>query len=165
MYPKGEFKEVQAAARAIEELKARGLTVDDLQVFSTEPVLFAPGVLDRPSRMSLAAVTGGIAFGVAATSFVYYTQHNYPLVTGGMPLFSFWATGVVSYELTMFGAIVTTFGCFLWESGLLRRRGKAPVPAVEPGSICLQVRCDGDRLDEITDCLRRAGAVKVETSR
>ena len=63
--------------------------------------------------MSLAAVTGAITSCLLAIGFVYFTQHNYPLITGGMPLFSFWATGVVFYEMTMFGAIVTTFFWFL----------------------------------------------------
>ena len=59
-----------------------------------------------------------------------------------MPIFSFWATGVITYEMTMLGAIVATFAWFLWESGLVARRDRsAPVPQVDPGSICLRVRC------------------------
>ena len=162
MYLRGDFHEVQAVARAIKEVKTRGLTPADISVFSTEPVLLAPGVLDRPSHMSLTAVSGAITFGVLATWLVYYSQHSYPMVTGGMPLFSFWATGVVTFELTMFGSIVTTFACFLWESGLFRGDRTAPVPAVEPGSICLRVRCGLDQLSAITDCMFHAGAARVE---
>ena len=47
--------------------------------------------------------------GWLATAFVYWAQNNYKLVTGGMPIFSFWATGVITYEMTMLGAIITTF--------------------------------------------------------
>ena len=161
MYLRGDFHDVQAVAGAIKEVKLRGLSSAAIDVFSTEPVLFAPGVLDRPSRMSLKVVSGAITVGTLATWLVYYAQHSYPLVTGGMPLFSFWATGVVTFELTMFGAIVTTFLCFLWESGLFRG-GDAPVPAVEPGSICLRVHCDLRQTSELTDCMFNAGAARVE---
>ncbi|MGH9722481.1 MAG: quinol:electron acceptor oxidoreductase subunit ActD [Bryobacteraceae bacterium] len=162
MYLTAEFPGTQSVASAIRALKASGSGSRDLDVFSTEPVEFEPGVLDRPSRMSLTAVCGALTFGLLATGFVWFTQHNYPPVTGGMPTFSFWATGVVSYELTISGAIVTTFACFLWESGLLRQRGaKAPVPAHEPGVISLRVRVNQDQLAAAGDSLRRAGAKSV----
>ena len=72
--------------------------------------------------MSVAVVTGAnVTAFLLIVGFVYFTQYNYPLITGGMPIFSFWATGVVFYEMTMFGAIVTTLFWFIRESGLLRR--------------------------------------------
>jgi hypothetical protein len=115
--------------------------------------------------MSLASVLGAIAFGSLATGFIYWTQHNYRLVTGGMPLFSWWATGVITYEMTMLGAVVATFAWFLWESGLLRRRGSnAPVPTVDPGSIRLRVRCHGLQSAQVVETMRRAGAIGIERS-
>src|SRR5262245_46244561 len=98
MYLTAEFREKHAAAAAIQTLRASGITPAELDLFSDEPVELPRGLLDRPSRMSLASVLGGIIFGVLATAFIFWTQHNYQLVTGGMPLFSFWATGVITYE-------------------------------------------------------------------
>jgi Protein of unknown function (DUF3341) len=111
--------------------------------------------------MSLGVVAGAITFCLLAIGFVYFTQYNYPLITGGMPLFSFWATGVIFYEMTMLGAILTTFIWFLAESGLLRRNRKAPVPAVEPGMICVRLRCQPDQVDAAGGYLERAGATNV----
>ena len=161
MYFKGDFREKRSAAEAIGDLKANGFMPDELDVFSDEPVEFSRGVLDRPSRMSLAAVIGAMMACFGAIWFVYFTQHNYPLITGGMPLFSGWATGVVFYELTMFGAIVTTFLWFLKESGLLRRRRQSPVPAIEPGIISLRVRCTASQAEAAVRCLERAGAEDI----
>jgi hypothetical protein len=161
MYLKGEFREKETAARAILELKANGFGPDALDVFSNEPVEFADGVLDRPSRMSLVVVASALTFCVLTILFVRFTQYNYPLVTGGMPLFSFWATGVVFYELTMLGAILSAFAWFLWESGLIRRRGPAPVPEVEPGMICLRVRCGEEQAPLASRQLEQAGATGV----
>ena len=130
-------------------------------MFSDEPLELPRGVLDRSSRMSLGVVAGAIAFCSLAIGFVFFTQYNYPLITGGMPLVSFWATGVVFYEMTMLGAILTAFFWFLAESGLLRRDRKAPVPVLEPGMICVRLHCQPDQADAAGSYLERAGAINV----
>jgi hypothetical protein len=163
IYVIGEFREKERVAAAIRAMRAAGATDAELDVFSEEPVEFPRGVLDRPSRMSLISVSGAIAFGMLATGFIYWAQHNYRVVTGGMPLFSFWATGVITFEMTMLGAIVAVFGWFLWESGLVRRRDReAPVPMVDPGSICLRVWCRGPQAGQAIEAMQRAGAIGVE---
>jgi ascorbate-specific PTS system EIIC-type component UlaA len=162
VYLTGEFREKETAARAILELKANGFGPGAIDVFSNEPVEFADGVLDRPSRMSLVVVASALTFCVLTILFVRFTQYNYPLVTGGMPLFSFWSTGVVFYELTMLGAILSAFAWFLWESGLIRKRNKAPVPEVEPGVICVRVRCGEEQAQLASRQLEQAGATEVK---
>jgi hypothetical protein len=161
-YLTGEFRDQDRLIAAIRSLRAAGHGSESLDLFSAEPVELPRGVLDRPSRMSLVAVAGAIAFGALATLFIGYTQHDYRLITGGMPVFSFWATGVITYEMTMLGAIVVTFAWFLWESGLVRRREQAPVPRVEPGSICLRVRCGVEQAVHALETMRRNGAVYVQ---
>ena len=59
--------------------------------------------------MSLFAVLGALLGGGLTTAFIFYTKLDYPLVTGGMPLTSGWATGVVTFEFTMGGAVVGRF--------------------------------------------------------
>jgi len=163
VYLTGEFREREPLIAAIGALHGAGFGAEELDLFSAEPVELPRGVLDRPTRISLAAVASAIVFGALATAFIYYTQSSYRIVTGGMPLFSFWATGVITYEMTMLGAIVAAFAWFVWESGLLRRR-TAPVPAVEPGSIWLRVRCRTEEAGGALDALRGAGAMRVARS-
>jgi hypothetical protein len=163
MYLVGEFRDKEAAAAAIQSLRSGGISSADLDLFSEQPVAFPPGVLDRASHMSLTAAAGAIGFGGLATAFIYYTQHHYKLITGGMPLFSFWATGVITYEMTMLGAIVATFFWFLVESGLLRKRDRsAPAPTVGPDSMCLRVRCCAEQAAQASETMRRAGAIHIE---
>ena len=162
VYLTGEFRDQELLIGAIRSLRASGFEIDALDLFSAEPVELPRGVLDRPSRMSLVSVVGAIGFGALATGFVGYTQHDYKLITGGMPVFSLWATGVITYEMTMLGAIVMAFAWFLWESGLIRKRVPAPVPRVEPGSICLRVRCRVEQAAQATETMRRNGAVDIE---
>jgi len=161
VYLIGEFHEKQAAVAAIRMLKANGIGSASIDLFSEEPVDLPRGVLDRPTSMSLAGVCGAILFGAAATAFIWWAQNNYRLPTGGMPVFSFWATGVITYEMTMLGAIVAIFGWFLWESGLIRRKSPAPVPEVEPGMICLRVRCSEQQEDIASEQLIEAGATGI----
>jgi hypothetical protein len=163
MFLAGDFLHRDAAVRALLDLKANGFTPADLAVFSDEPLEFPHGVLRRPSHMSVAAVTGAITSCLLTIGFVYFMQHNYAITTGGMPIFSFWATGVIFYELTMFGGIVTTFYWFLRESGLLRRGARAPAPLVEPGVISLRVESPPDRADAVRHSLESAGAENVRT--
>ena len=158
MYLIGEFHEKNEVRAAIRLLREGGIAPADIDLFSEEPVEFPRGVLDRPSHMSLVSVLGAIGFGSLATLFIWFTQHNYRLVTGDMPVFSFWATGVITFEMTMLGAIVCTFAWFLWESGLIRKRDRAaPVPEVDPGAICLRVRCREDDAPQALAAIRRAG--------
>ena len=160
-YLAGTFAAKDTAITAIKQLKANGYGPADLAIFSDEPIEFPRGVLDRSSHMSLAVVSGAAAFFLLAVGFVYFAQYNYRLVTGGMPIFSFWSTGVVFYEMTMLGAILTTLGWFIWESGLLRRDKSIPVPAIGPADICLRVRCAPEQLAGAASILRKNGARNV----
>lgn len=160
MYLIGEFRDGPSATAAIEALKLKGFGADELDVFSTEPVELPSGLLDRPTRMSLFAVAGAVAVCLLAVAFVWFTQHHLAVITGGMPLFSFWATGVIFYEFTLLGAIATTFLMFLWESGLIHR-DQGPVPALHPGAVYLRILCEPEQLATAGECLYRAGAVNV----
>ena len=147
------FENRDALIQALSRLKQHGVRSENVDVFSDMPLEIPKSVLDRRSHMSLAVVTGAATFFLLACGFVYFTQRNYPLITGGMPIFSFWATGVVFYELTMLGAIITSFVWFLRESGLFKR-SSLPAPAYEPGTICLRVQFEPANEDSIKALLQ-----------
>ena len=162
MFLISEFGEAREVVEAIQVLKARGFDTAEIDIFSTEPVELPPGLLDRPSRMSLIAVAGAATLCLLAIAFVAYTQYNFRLITGGMPIFSFWATGVVFYEFTMLGAIAATFLWFLWEAGLLQKNHTAPLPAPDSGRIYLRLECDKEQVGLAGECLYKAGAASVK---
>lgn len=166
MYLTGSFRDKHHLIDAIHSLKRNGTTDADLDIFSDEPVEFHKGVLDRPSKMSLIAVVFGGVTGIGLTYGIYWAQTSYKVITGGMPYFSPWATGVISFEMTMLGAVVSTFAWFLWESGLMRKKDKAaPVPAIEPGAMFLRVRCDVSQAGRVTEVLQRTGGMIAEDDR
>ena len=161
MYIRGEFESPEPLPAAVRALLAAGSDKSEIEIFSERPVELPPGLLEREGHTSLAAVLGGIANGCLATGFIYYTQHDYPLITGGMPLSSGWATGVITYELTMAGAIAGTILAFLWEAGLFRRRKAGPPPVLKNGSIFVQVACTRESAGPVEERLAQVGAVGI----
>ncbi len=155
MWLTAEYPDEHAAAAGAASLRSAGL--GEIELFSDRPL----DLTGRPSRASLIAVAAAILNGALATAFVYYTQRDYPLVTGGMPIISPWATGVITYELTMAGAMAGVVIAFLWESGLLRRRRGPSPPALRDGAVFVRVHCPPDAAGLASDCLSRSGAVAI----
>jgi hypothetical protein len=156
-----EFTNPRSAASAIEALRAKGVEAEDLEVFSSEPVDLPASAIEDRSHMSLVAVGGAATICLLAVAFVYYTQRDLPLVTGGMPVFSLWATGVIFYEFTLLGTIAAIFLMFLRESGLPTWGRGEPAPEAEPGRIYLRLDCEPEQLSAWAECLYKEGAAAV----
>lgn len=160
-YVHAEFSRGEDAAAAVGDLVAAGISKSAMELYSLRPVELDPAPLARRSRMSLAAVVSAIIVGGGATALMYWVQRDYPLITGGMPINSGWATGVVTFETTMAGAVMGIFAALLWESGLLRGRKRVPVPVLPDRGVVLQVAGAPDTAG-LAESLRAAGAVAVE---
>ncbi len=160
-YLHAEFPRPEDAVAAISGLAEEGVPRGAMELYSLRPVEIHPSPLPRRSRMSLTAVLAGIAGGGVATALMYWAQRDYPLVTGGMPINSGWATGVVTFETTMAGAVVGIFAALLWESGLLRGGGRRPVPRLPDEGVVLQI-ARGQGAAAMAERLRQAGATAVE---
>src|SRR5437764_4024571 len=105
----GLFREPEAVAQAIDELKAEGFAGRELEVLSGTP--YPEGAFgEEPVRHRLYAFPFvGAACGLAVGLLVTLgTQLSYPLATGGKPLLAIPPTINVLYEGTLLGAIVFT---------------------------------------------------------
>ncbi len=162
MYLNAEFADSEAVTDAVRALGSMGLSNDQIELISGKPVDLEPGVLDRPSRMSLFAVLGALLSGGLTTAFIFYTQLDYPLVTGGMPLTSGWATGVITFEFTMAGAVLGTVLTFLWEGSLIHFWKRLPASPLQGNSIGVRVDCPDHLAGRAADLLRDSGAAAVE---
>ena len=160
MWLTAEFSTVDSVAEAVSTLRAGGFTADEIELFSDRPVELPAGLLDRRSHISLLAVLGAIVNGGLATAFIFFTERNYRLITGGMPIISGWSTGVVSYELTMAGAMAGVVIGLLWEGRLLFPRSQ-PAPLVRQGSILMRVGCPDRLVTDATRCLMTSGALEI----
>jgi hypothetical protein len=161
IYPGPEAAE--GAYTALEKTLKRmgeGLTIE---VLSSEPLdEYHLGRLAQRTSMPWIAALGGLMGGVAGYSLTSLTQRAYPLLTGGMPLSPHWTNGIITYELTMLGAILATLGTLTVTTHVPGRRSPLADPAVATGKVVVGVRNPpGGVRAEIEQTLRSAGAESV----
>ncbi|MGD1212107.1 MAG: quinol:electron acceptor oxidoreductase subunit ActD [Candidatus Acidiferrales bacterium] len=162
----GLFPGPHSAERGMNALRAAGIAADKIVVLASEPFeeySFAQG--ERTTTMGWLAVCGGVVGGIAGFTLAWYTQTSYPLVTGGMPIVAPWPTGIVTYELTMMGAVLTTVIALLVGSRLPNWKPKLYDPEVSYGKVLIGVVDPPDeaRVD-LENRLRRAGAEKIKAT-
>ncbi len=164
----GLFTDAGAARRALHELRGASARMrigdDQILVMSSEPPEDLG--LDLPhqrTRMPWLAALGGILGGTAGYSLVSFTQRTYPLPTGNMPIVALWPTGVVTYEFTMLGAILTTALTFFLTTRLPRSRRRFYDPEVSDGKILIGVAdSDSNFWRDLERTLYEQGAEQVK---
>ena len=109
------------AIAALHELKAAGVPHSSITVMSSEPLHLEPDEAPK-TRIGGFAIGGGLIGAAFAMLLTVWTSRQVNLVTGGMPIVSPWAFGIIVFELTALGAILATFGRMIFEAGLLGRR-------------------------------------------
>ena len=162
------FPDTDSARRAMTFLRAESarLGVDPRAIIlmSAEPLQEeAFGWKEQHSRMPWLAVLGALLGGTGGYTLAAFTQRTYPLPTGGMPIVAMWPTGIVMYELTMLGAILTTIVTFLIAARLPNYKRRLYDPEVSNGKILVGV-CDAedDCRAELERRLRQEGAEEVK---
>ena len=164
----GLFSDVTTAGRAVKALRAASSPLhfyaDKIVVVSSEPI--EEGLADLPKErtpMPWLAALGGLVGGTAGYTLAAFTQRTYPLPTGGMPIVSLWPTGIVMYELTMLGAILTTLVTFLITSRLPGYRKRLYDPEVSNGKILVGIsKPDSNYRADLTQRMYELGAEIVK---
>ena len=129
-------------------LTDEGFARDAITIMSAEPLAEFISELGSksPGRAGMLSIAGGIAGAGAAIALTVWTSRRMGLVTGGMPIITPWAFGIIVYELIALGAILTTFVVTIYEAGLLRR-GAIDVEvdsAIADGKVAVSVSCQND---------------------
>jgi ActD protein len=130
----------EAAGRVVAWLAAAGVEEKDIVVISSEPFeeLEFPRHVSQ-THMPWIAALGGLVGGTTGFILAGLTQRAYPLPTGGMPLAPHWTNGIITYELTMLGAILLTLGTLLVTARLPNWRKRLYDPAISDGLILVGV--------------------------
>ena len=165
----GLYSDPDAAQRAVNALKLSGGSLGfgerQIVVLTGEP-FDGYDFSDEHSqtRIFLLASLGGICGALFGFWFTRFTQFVYPLPTGGMPLAPHWTNGIVIYELTMLGAILTTVITFLVTARLPHFGTSLSDPAIWHGKILVGVTDPPDQArPELEKQLRQAGASEVKS--
>jgi hypothetical protein len=89
--------------------------------------------------------SGGGLIGMAtALTLAWITETWWPINVGGLPTFAWWPNLIITFELTMLGAIIATVATLVVTASLGRGGGKLYDPAVSDGEILVGVENPAD---------------------
>jgi len=148
------YPDPDAAQRAVNNLRAAGVPESDITIISSEP--FEEHEFshrDRATWMFWIAGAGGalgLTFGAWLTSF---TERDWPIRTGGMPIVAWWPNLIIVFELTMLFAVLATVITLLVTAKLPRRRPQLYDPAVSEGQILVGLENPGVPIDALERAL------------
>lgn len=145
------FDSADRALAAQAALIREGFSSEAVTVMSNEPIHQNEDEdsEDGKSHIGLFAIIGGVIGAASAVLLTVVTAKRMGLVTGGMPVVTPWAFGIIVFELTMLGAILSTLARMLYESGLARPGWfKHYDKSVAEGKVVVFARCSSDPLVE-----------------
>jgi hypothetical protein len=134
LYPDGS-----SAQQAVNRLRAAGVADRDITIMSAQPMEdFEFGHRDRATWMWWLACAGGLIGMASALGLSWLTETSWPLDVGGLPIFAWWPNLIITFELTMLGAILATVITLVVSARLGRRSGIYD-PEVSEGKILVGV--------------------------
>ncbi len=162
----GLFPGPDSADRGVRALRAAGVAQDKILVMASEPFEeYSFTQAEHKTLMPWIATAGGILGGVCGYLLARFTQVAYPITVGNMPRVSPWPTAIVTYELTMFGAVITTVITLIITARLARKRPAPYDEQVSHGKILIGVVDPADSSREaVESSLRQAGAEQIKTT-
>jgi hypothetical protein len=163
----GLYSDPESAQRAVDSLRGADVPMQEIAVISSQPFdEYEFGRRDHRTPMPWLAALGGLAGGAGGFLLAVLSQKAYPLSTGGMPIVALWPSGIVTYELTMLGAILTALLILLVTARLPDWRANLYDPAVSDGKILVGVvNPREDSRVELERRLREAGAEQTKEAR
>jgi ActD protein len=144
-----------AAQRTVHALLSAGARIEDITVISSEPFdRYEFGQREESTLMPCLVVLGAILGGIVGFLLVSLTTKSYPIVTGGMPITPGWITGIITYELTMLAAILTTLLVLLLTAPLFRWKQDPYDARVADGKVLVGINPQGNLPDKVKEVLK-----------
>ena len=135
LYPDGH-----AAQQAVNRLRAAGIAERDITVLSSRPMEDHEfGHMDSRSSIWWIACGGALVGMALAILFVWVSATGWDINVGGLPTIAWWPAAIITFELTMLGAIVATVITLVVTAGLGRGKGKLYDPEISDGKILVGV--------------------------
>jgi Protein of unknown function (DUF3341) len=162
----GLFPDPDSAERGMNALRNAGVNRDRIIVMSDEPFEeYSFGHAEPSVAMPWLAVLGGVVGGTGGYLLARLTQTAYPIVTGGMPIVSPFPTAIVTYELTMLGAVLATIVTLLFTAKIPKWKQPLYDPEVSKGKILIAVVEPADEVRaDLETKLRTAGADEIKST-
>ncbi|HEY7169669.1 MAG TPA: quinol:electron acceptor oxidoreductase subunit ActD [Vicinamibacterales bacterium] len=159
------YEDGYAAQRAVNGLRAAGIEDADITVISAQPMEeFEFSHIGRESWIWYIATGGALAGLVFAIWLAWFTEVDWPLNTGNMPIVAWWPNLIIIFELTMLGAILSTVIALIVSAGLARRRPALYDPEVTDGKILVGIEdVDGERAQQVERALMASPGARIKT--
>jgi hypothetical protein len=134
--------EALAATRA---LRSEGIT--GVELLSAEPIHGWEEEAESKSRIGLCAIAGAVVGAALATFMMVWTSRRVDINTGGMPVVTTWAFGIIAFEVAMLTAILAALLCTIFEARLARGGALQEYDeAVTDNKIVMTVKCKDEEL-------------------
>jgi hypothetical protein len=147
--------DADAAQQTVDALLSAGARSEDITVISSEPFdRYEFGQHEKSTFMPWVVVLGAILGGALGFLLVSVTTKSYPIVTGGMPITPGWVTGIITYELTMLAAILTTLLILLITAPLFRWKQDPYDVQVADGKVLVGINPQEDLRDKVKEVLK-----------
>lgn len=126
--------------KAVDNLRAAGVTERDIVVISSEPVEeYEFSHRHKASWLYWIASAGGMTGLALGAWLTRMTELAWPLQTGNMPIVSWWPNLIIMFELTMLGGILATVVALFVTAKIPSREPRMYDPAVTDGKILVGV--------------------------
>lgn len=159
------FPDLDPTADALDELRALGVSDEDMNVISGVPVTEA--MLGRPKQdtnVPRLAGMGAVAGFIIASFLMFGTPLLYKIQVGRQYFIPGPPTVVILFEVTMLGMLLATFlGVFL-DSYFPNYRPMEYVPEVSDGKYAIFFVCEEDNKEKITKAMNALGAEQVKAA-
>jgi len=132
------FETRHEAITALRELQREGVPDSSITVMSSEPLHLDTSGAPK-SRIAGFAIAGGLIGAACAILLTVIASRRVGLVTGGMPIATPWAFGIIVFELTALGAILAMLGRMIYEARLAKRLSANYDAAVSEGKIVIEI--------------------------
>ncbi|HXW92676.1 MAG TPA: quinol:electron acceptor oxidoreductase subunit ActD [Terriglobales bacterium] len=147
--------------RAVNVLRSLGTPMSDIIVISSEPLARYRFRELEKVRMPWLVLCGAILAGLGGFLLASLTQKSPAIPTGGMPVLTLWTDGIVTYELAMLGAILTTSVVFLLSARLLFGKHLPYDPQVSEGKVMVGIASAPDALrNKIAEMFAAIGEIR-----
>lgn len=104
LYPDG-----RSAQQAVNRLRTAGIADGDITILSAQPMEdYEFGRRDKGTLMWWFACLGGLIGMSTGFGLELLTETSWPIDVGGLPIFAWWPNLIITFELTMLGAITAT---------------------------------------------------------
>jgi hypothetical protein len=154
------------AQRAVNRLRAVGVTDNDITVISGSPMEeFEFSDIGHQNRLWATAALGGLTGLLFSTWLTTFTERDWPINVGNMSTVAWWPNLIVMFELTMLGAILATVATLIVTAGLGRRRPALYDPEVTlNGKILVGVEDRHERsMADLENALRTTPDIALKT--